>query len=34
MTTTTNSFTASGGTAYMPNRMDRETPTDRHHSQA
>ena len=28
MTTTTNSFTASGGTAYMSNRMDWETPTD------
>lgn len=28
MTTTTNSFTASGGAAYMSNRMDWETPTD------
>lgn len=28
MTATTNSFTASGGAAYMSNRMDRETPTD------
>lgn len=28
MTTTTNSFTTSGGAAYMPNRMDWETPTN------
>lgn len=28
MTTTTNSFTSSGGAAYMSNRMDWETPTD------
>lgn len=28
MTTTTNSFTASDGAAYMANRMDWETPTN------
>lgn len=28
MTTTTNNFTASGGAAYMSDRMDWETPTD------
>lgn len=28
MTTTTNSSTTSGSTAYMSNRMDWETPTD------